>query len=235
MPFPQFERYHLNRFPSQGHQPRLPGEALARLRRAAASSMPDLPSVIGLDASWTRDTSALVFDQVDAEGFHNWLAWVWRKDEVLGYIDHDPIEAKIVELCEDFNVVRIACDPNYFTRSMLRLQNEWGLPVEEFRQNDAKMSAASMMLLDVLKEGRGRHGGNAELTDQVLNAGVKETPHGWRVTKVQDDLKIDAAVACVMAVVPRRGRGHRRARIRASSPPDRTHPRRRSLGENLPC
>jgi phage terminase large subunit-like protein len=61
------------------------------------------------------------------------------------------------------------------------------------------MSAASMMLLDVLKEGRGRHGGNAELTDQVLNAGVKETPHGWRVTKVQDDLKIDACVACVMA------------------------------------
>jgi len=56
-----------------------------------------------------------------------------------------------------------------------------------------------MMLLDVLKEGRLRHGGHAELTDQVLNAGVKETPHGWRVTRVQDDLKIDAAVALVMA------------------------------------
>ena len=33
----------------------------------------------------------------------------------------------------------------------------------------------------------------------MLNAGVKETPHGWRITKVQDDQKIDAAVACVMA------------------------------------
>ena len=198
MPFPAFERYHLNRFPSKGTNRAYP----AKLWHACAARPvidPDLPAVIGLDASWTRDTTALVFDQVDEFGWHNWLAWIWRKDEALGYIDHEPIEAKIVELCVDFNVTRVACDPNYFTRSMLRLQNEHGLPVEEFRQNDAKMSAASMMLLDVLKEGRGRHGDNLELTDQVLNAGVKETPHGWRLTKVQDDLKIDAAVACVMA------------------------------------
>ncbi len=125
MPFPQFERYHLNRFPSKGTNRAYP----AKLWHACAARpliVPDLPAVIGLDASWTRDTSALVFDQVGSDGFHNWLAWIWRKDEALGYIDHDPIEAKIVELCEDFFVVRIACDPNYFTRSMLRLQNEWG-------------------------------------------------------------------------------------------------------------
>ena len=53
---------------------------------------------------------------------------------------------------------RIACDPNYSTRSILRLQNEYGLPVEEFRQNDMKMSGAAMMLQDVLREGRLRLG-----------------------------------------------------------------------------
>lgn len=198
MPFPQFERYHLNRFPSKGTNRAYP----AKLWHACGARpliVPDLPAVIGLDASWTRDTTALLFDQVDPEGMHNLLAWVYRKDEALGYIDHDPVEAKIVELCEDFNVTRVACDENYFTRSMLRLQNEWGLPVEVFAQNDAKMAAASMMLLDVLKEGRIRHGGNPGLTDQVLNAGVKETPRGWRLTKVQDDLKIDAAVALAIA------------------------------------
>ena len=198
MPLAAFERYHLNRFPSRGTN-----RAFAGAVWHACSDRPriddDLPAVIGLDASWTRDTTALVFDQVDGEGWHNVLAWVWRRDEALGYIDHEPVEAKIVELCEDFFVTRIACDPNYFTRSMLRLQNEYGLPVEEFRQNDAKMSAAAMMLLDVLKEGRMRHGGHVDLTDHVLNAGVKETPHGWRITKVQADLKIDAAVALVMA------------------------------------
>lgn len=198
LPFGTFERYHLNRFPSTGTNRAYSG----KLWHACASRPiidPDLPAVIGLDASWTRDTTALVFDQVDRYGFHNILAWIWRKNDVLGYIDHEPIEAKIVELCEDFNVTRIACDPNYFTRSMLRLQNDHGLPVEEFKQNDAKMTAASMMLLDVLKEGRMRHGANSDLTDQVLNAGVKETPYGWRLTKVQAELKIDAAVALVMA------------------------------------
>ena len=73
-----------------------------------------------------------------------------------------------------------------------------GPAIEEFRQNDAKMSAASLMF-DVLREGCGRSGRNAGLTDQVLNAGVKATPHGWRVTKVEDDLKTDAGAACVMA------------------------------------
>jgi len=198
MPFPQFERYHLNRFPSKGTNRAYPA-TLWHACSARPVIVPDLPAVIGLDASWTRDTSAVVFDQVGADGVHNWLAWIWRKDEALGYIDHDPIEAKIVELCEDFPVARIACDPNYFTRSMLRLQNEWGLPVEEFRQTNVQMSAASMMLLDVLREGRGRHGGDPELTEQVLAAGVKETPYGWRLTKIQDDLKIDAAVALAMA------------------------------------
>jgi phage terminase large subunit-like protein len=198
LPFPDFERYHLNRFPSTGTNRAYSGK-LWHACAARPAINPDLPSAIGLDASWTRDTTALVFDQVDAGGYHNPLAWIWHKDESLGYIDHDAVEAKIIELCEDFNVMRIGCDPNYFTRSMLRLQNEHGLPIEEFKQNDVKMSAASMMWLDVLKEGRCRHGGNPELTDQVLNAGVKETPYGWRLTRVQNDLKIDAAVALVMA------------------------------------
>lgn len=198
LPFPVFERLHLNRFPSKGTNRAYSG----RLWHACAERPhidPELPCVIGLDASWTRDTTAVVLDQVDGRGWHNVLAWVWEKDEALGYIDHESVEAKVVELCEDFNVQRIACDPNYFTRSMLRLQNEYGLPVEEFRQNDMKMSGAAMMLQDVLREGRLRHGASAALTAQVLNAGIKTTPYGWRLTKIEDDLKIDAAIALVMA------------------------------------
>ena len=198
--------HHCNRFPSTSTNRAYSG-ALWQSCGAQPVIAPDLPAVIGLDAAWTRDSTALVFDQVDAAGYHNTLAWVYRKDEALGYMDHLPVEAKIVELCEDFNLTRIACDTNYFTRSMLRLQNEYGLPIEEFKQNNVKMSAASMMWLDVLKEGRARHGGNEDLTDQVLNAGVKETPYGWRIAKVQNELKIDAAVALVHGRVPRRSRG----------------------------
>ena len=86
-----------------------------------------------------------------------------------------------------------------FTEPTHESENYVVASIEEFKQNHVKMSAASMMLLDVLEEGRMRHGGHAELSDQVLNAGVQETPYGWRITKMQDDLKIDACVALVMA------------------------------------
>lgn len=198
LPFPDFERYHLNRFPTSSTNRAYPAK-LWHPCGARPTIVPELPSVIGLDASWSRDSTALVLDQVDAEHMHNVLAWIWWKDETLGHIDHDLVEAKITELCEDFNVTRIACDANYFTLSMLRLQNEQGLPVEEFRQNDAKMAAASMMFFDVLREGRLRHGDREGLSEQVLNAGKKDTSRGWRLTKVQDDMKIDAAVALVIA------------------------------------
>ncbi len=58
-----------------------------------------------------------------------------------------------------------------------------------------------MTLFDVLQEGRLAHGGSRVLREQVLNAGVKATPYGWRLTKVTDDAEvIDAAVALAMVV-----------------------------------
>ena len=198
LPFPVFERLHLNRFPRKGTNRAYPAD-LWHACSAAPRFDAKAPTVCGLDASFTRDTTALVMDQRDAKGVHNIWAQVWRKDSALGHIDHEAVEAKILELTREYNVVRIACDPNYFTRSMLKLQHEFGLPVEEFPQSHRHMSSASMALFDVLQEGRLRHGGAADLTEQVLNAGVKATPYGWRLTKVEDDEKIDAAVALAMA------------------------------------
>jgi phage terminase large subunit-like protein len=199
LPFPVFERLHLNRFPSRGTHRAYPADLWH-----SCSGPPHLdetsPTVLGLDASFTRDTTALVLDQRDAKGIHHVWAQVWRKDGAIGHIDHEAVEAKILEVCREFNVVRVACDPNYFTRSMLRLEHEFGLPIEEFPQDNRRMSSASMTLYDVLQEGRLRHGEAADLTEQVLNAGLKATPYGWRLTKVEDDEKIDAAVALAMAV-----------------------------------
>ena len=198
LPFPVFERLHLNRFPSRGTNRAYPAD----LWHACSSPPlfdPREPCVLGLDASFSRDTTALVMVQRDEKGMHNVWAQVWRKDEAMGHIDHEAVEAKILELSRAYNVVRIACDPNYFTRSMLKLQNEFGLPVEEFPQANKGMSSAAMTLYDLMQEGRIRHGGLRDLTEQVLNAGVKATPYGWRLTKIEDDQKIDAAVALAMA------------------------------------
>jgi len=199
LPFPVFERLHLNRFPATGTARAYPADLWYACAKAPDFDS-DLPCVIGLDASFSRDSTALVMVQRDRAGCHHAWAQVWHKDGILGYIDHEAVEAKIVELCRDYNVVRIACDPNYFTRSMLKLQNEFRLPVEEFGQDARRMSSASMTLFDVIQEGHLRHGGLPALTEQVLNAGVKETAYGWRLTKVHDDEKIDAAVALAIAV-----------------------------------
>ena len=62
------------------------------------------------------------------------------------------------------------------------------------------MSSAAMTLFDVLQERRLAHGGSRILREQVMNAGVKATPYGWRLTKVTDAAKLDAAVALAMVV-----------------------------------
>lgn len=199
-PFPVFERYHLNRFPSSGTNRAYPADLWHAGAAIAPIFDPDRPTILGLDASWTRDTTALVMVQRDAGGrLHAW-AQVWRKDGALGHIDHEAVEAKILELAAAYNVVRIAADPNYFTRSMLKLEHEYKLPVEEFPQDSRRMSSASMTLYDVIQEGRLVHGGARDLTEHVLNAGVRATSYGWRITKIEDARKIDAAVALAIAV-----------------------------------
>jgi phage terminase large subunit-like protein len=199
LPFWEFERYHLNRFPKSGVSRAYPA-ALWHAGAAAPEFEEDRQTILGLDASWTRDSTALVMVQRDKVArLHAW-AQVWRKDGALGHIDHEAVEAKILDLCETYNVVRIACDQNYFTRSMLKLEHEFRLPIEEFPQDSRRMSQASMTLYDVIQEGRILHGAAADLTDQVLNAGVKATPYGWRITKVEQEQKIDAAVALAIAV-----------------------------------
>jgi phage terminase large subunit-like protein len=107
--------------------------------------------------------------------------------------------ATIVELCRENYVERVVCDPNYFVLEMMQLVNEFGIPIEEYPQNAPRMAKASDALFKLISEKRLRHGGEPRLREQVLNAGMQPTPYGWRLTKVEDEKKIDGAVALSMA------------------------------------
>ena len=136
LPFPVFERLHLNRFPSSGTNRAYPaawwhaaagGPALRPGRPTRARPRRLAGRATRRRSSWTSAAS---------DGRHHLWAQVWRKDAAMGHIDHEAVEAKIVELCAAYNVVRIGCDPNYFTRSMLRLEHEFrpagrGVPAGE--------------------------------------------------------------------------------------------------------
>jgi len=61
------------------------------------------------------------------------------------------------------------------------------------------MAKASDALFKLISEKRIHHGGEPRLRQQVLNAGMQPTPFGWRLTKIEGEKKIDAAVALSIA------------------------------------
>jgi hypothetical protein len=60
------------------------------------------------------------------------------------------------------------------------------------------MVPASQLLYDLIMEGRLRHEGDDEVSEQVLSAGVREVPQGWRLDKRVRSRSIDAAIALAM-------------------------------------
>lgn len=201
LPLASFERYHLNRAPSKGTN-RVFTPQLWRACNASPRIDADRPCVVAVDASLRRDHTAVVLDQVDSEGYHNLVCFTFKPEEdasIMRAVDHDEVGALLRDLATSYHVARMPCDRAYFVRTMRELLDE-GLPVEEFIQGNQNMARACQRLYDVVSEGRVRHGGDRELEDHVLNAAVKETMYGWRMTKADEASKIDAAIAAAMAV-----------------------------------
>jgi phage terminase large subunit-like protein len=191
-----FERYHLNRFPSTGKMVAFDAKSWDALSGLPVID-PDTPSFLGADASFSRDTTALVLDQVDADGFHNWVAWIIKSEDGEP-IDRQLVMATTLEIVQTYNIERMACDPNYFVLEMLELANSHGVPVEVYRQTAEKMARAYDIMWAVVQSGRANHGGAKPLREHVLNAGQEPTAYGPRLTKVEESKKIDAAVACAI-------------------------------------
>jgi len=191
--FTTFERYHLNRFPARGVKRAFSAEAWDAMAGIPIIE-PKLPCILAADASFRRDTTALVLDQVDEGGIHNVVSWIFASEDGAP-IDREAVMATIVEIVHTYFVERMVCDPNYFVLEMMRLVSEFGVEVEEYPQNSMRMAKALDVLTSLVASGRIRHGGAAGLREHVLNTALKETPYGPRLDKQTDSQKIDAAVA----------------------------------------
>jgi len=191
--FTTFERYHLNRFPARGVKRAFDAKTWDAMAEIPVFDA-DLPCILAADASFRRDTTALVLDQVDADGFHNVLCWIFASVDGAP-IDREAVMGRTVQVITDYNVERMVCDPNYFVLEMMRLASEFGVEVEEYPQNPMRMAKALDVLTALVGSGRFRHGGAAGLREQVLNGALKETAYGPRLDKQTDSQKIDAAVA----------------------------------------
>ena len=195
-----FERLHLGRWPTGDAV----GAAIPRAMWDACAGTPDLhpdngPCVIAVDAASKRDTTAVALIQRHPDGVNHVRLWSFAADRQMGYLDYTEVEDLLRELCSTFEVSRLAFDPFQMVRTQQILAAE-GLPAETFPQSDQRMVPACSLLFDVLQERRLVHDGDPELGLQVMNAGIRETPRGWRFEKRKSSGPIDALVALTIGV-----------------------------------
>lgn len=199
LPLSVFERLHLNRMPAQGVGSRAFNPKAWDMCSDSPVFDPELPCIVGVDAAPRRDKTAVVLDQRGPDGVHNVRSWTFEADPEAGLLDFDELKDVLHGVCAEYNVSRIVVDPAHLFAIMDQLAKD-GLPVEDFPQSASRMIPASLNLYDLVQMGRIRHGGDPILTQHVLNAGAKEIPpNGWRITKVNRQEHIDAAVALAMA------------------------------------
>lgn len=130
----------------------------------------------------------------------------WAEDDQIiategNVIDYAAITAKLVEICEEFNVREIACDPARAQQVQQKCL-EMGLPVVDFRQGALSMMPAIMELERAILGGEFRHAGHPVLRHCFANVVVKRNDlgHVTKFTKPKQWLSIDGAVASAMAV-----------------------------------
>lgn len=154
-------------------------------------------------APWFFCPEESVSEREDASGA-SYAAWVEAgliEATDGNTIDYRRIEAKLVDLCERFDVREIAFDP-HMARQVQPQILEMGLPAVDMRQIPSLMMPAYLELERALLAGEVRHGGNPVLRHCFANVAVRrnDAGHVVKFTKSQKWLSIDGAVAAAMAV-----------------------------------
>ncbi len=196
LPEPVFRRLHGNEWFEAGGTMWVPREAWEECE-AEVILDPALPTFIAVDAGSKRDSTAIALGQWAEDGKLHSRTWIMRADESIGFLDYDMVESLLRDLASTYDVRRIAFDPFQMVPVAQRLDGE-GLPVEMFPQSHVRMVPASNLLYDLIMEGRLVHDGDLEVSEQVLSAGIREVPQGWRLDKRVRSRSIDAAIALAM-------------------------------------
>ena len=170
---------------------------------ACAGNVPPLgamtPGIVGVDAAVSGDCFAIVAVSLDGEDVLVRELALWAP-EAGRPLDFDEPRSYLAAFCAAHNVQTIAYDPYQLHDFMQRFQQAHTISVEPFQQGPPRVRADSH-LLQLIRNGRLRHDGDARLREHVQNAGFKVSPiedsQGRLVKRGQG--KIDAVVALSMA------------------------------------
>jgi hypothetical protein len=123
---------------------------------------------------------------------------IWRPSKAEPMDLERTVEAFLLDLQQRFGVERVVFDPYQLHRSAATLKQA-GLPVHEYAQTEANLTAAGQTFFELLKGRRLRVYPDAELRQQALNTTAVESPRGFRIAKQKASRKVDAIVALAMA------------------------------------
>ncbi|MBX3049167.1 MAG: hypothetical protein KIT46_02555 [Anaerolineales bacterium] len=155
--------------------------------------------VLGVDASTTRDLTALVGVSEHMEVVHV-RTWKPRKGLLRGgkpTVDLGLVKEEILKLYGVKVVDAVYYDPMQMHSIAVELEQA-GVPMVELPQTGKRVEA-DQALYDAVVNRSIKHYNDPVLNEHIRNAIAVETPRGFRIAKEKTSLKIDAAVALSMA------------------------------------
>ena len=159
-----------------------------------------LPVFIGVDASFRHDATAICvvsFDQSRQQvRLITHKLYQPTSEQPLDF--ELTVEAALLNMARSYQVRKVLFDPWQMQAVAQRLQKQ-GLPVEEFPQTSANLTAASQNLFDLIEAQGIVLYPDEQMRLAISRAVAVETPRGWRVGKQNQSHKIDLVIALAMA------------------------------------
>lgn len=162
------------------------------------------PITLGFDGGIRDDSTALVACRIEDGAL--FPIHVWEKpDGPAGKnweVDFVSVDLFVRHTLENYNVVRMNCDPAYWQDIVGRWASEYEDTVWEWWTSRKKaMAESNERFSTAVAKGELKHRNDEVLTRHVLNAHIEETPWGDLLRKDirGGSRKIDAAVAAVLA------------------------------------
>ena len=160
-PEPEFRTKRMNQWVDQSTAwlPEGKWDAL----KGDAHTASDLRWVLGVDGSYSNDSTAVVAVSVEPKPYIKMVGLWERDDDVSWRVPIADVEHAIVEFCRTNDVKEIAVDPYRFQRTMSYLQEE-GLPVTEYPQSPNRLVPATQRLFEAVVNGSLSHSGDPHLS-----------------------------------------------------------------------
>jgi phage terminase large subunit-like protein len=203
VPLHEWCRYHLNLWVEPDEERWLPPGAWAQLE-TERTVLDGTRIVLGFDGSYSGDSTALVAATVE-EVPHLWVLGLWEHPggNVSWKVDHEVVEAAVVDAFRRFDVAEMSADPPYWAQQLTRWQEMFGedrvIAFNTFVRK--RMAAACSSFYQAATSEGLTHDGHPGLARHCSNAVLKETAQGAYITKEDKSSprKIDAAIAGVIA------------------------------------